>query len=58
MELSKKRAESVKAYLVSNFKIDAARLTTDGFGETKPIAKNDTDQGRAQNRRVELVKQQ
>jgi len=57
LDLSKKRAESVKAYLVQNFKVDATRLTTEGFGDTKPIAKNDTEQGRAQNRRVELAKQ-
>jgi outer membrane protein OmpA-like peptidoglycan-associated protein len=57
LDLSKKRAESVKAYLTTNFQIDAARLTSDGFGDTRPIAKNDTEQGRAQNRRVELVKQ-
>jgi outer membrane protein OmpA-like peptidoglycan-associated protein len=57
LELSKKRAEAVKQYLADKFQIDAARLTTNGFGDTKPIAKNDTEQGRAQNRRVELVKQ-
>jgi len=57
LDLSKKRAESVKTYLVQNFKVDAARLTTEGFGDTNPIAKNDTEQGRAQNRRVELAKQ-
>jgi OOP family OmpA-OmpF porin len=57
LELSKRRAESVKTYLVSKFQLDASRLTTEGFGDTRPIAKNDTDQGRAQNRRVELVKQ-
>jgi len=57
LDLSKKRAESVKTYLVQNFQIDASRLTTEGFGDTKPIAKNDTEQGRAQNRRVELAKQ-
>ena len=57
LDLSKKRAESVKNYLVNNFQIDAPRLSTDGFGDTRPIAKNDTEQGRAQNRRVELVKQ-
>lgn len=57
LELSKKRAESVKIYLVEKFKVDGARLTTEGFGDTKPIAKNDTEQGRAQNRRVELAKQ-
>ncbi|MGH9856676.1 MAG: OmpA family protein, partial [Acidobacteriota bacterium] len=57
LDLSKKRAESVKNYLTTNFQIDPSRLATDGFGDTRPIAKNDTDQGKAQNRRVELVKQ-
>jgi OmpA-OmpF porin, OOP family len=57
LDLSKKRAESVKTYLVQKGGIDGARLTTQGFGDTKPIAKNDTDVGRAQNRRVELVRQ-
>jgi outer membrane protein OmpA-like peptidoglycan-associated protein len=57
LELSRKRADSVKAYLVQNFTIEASRLTTEGFGDTRPIAKNDTEQGRTQNRRVELAKQ-
>jgi outer membrane protein OmpA-like peptidoglycan-associated protein len=57
LDLSKRRAEAVKAVLVSQFKVDAARLTTAGLGATKPIDSNDTPQGRAQNRRVEFVKQ-
>ena len=57
LDLSKKRAESVKTYLTGKFQIDAARLSTEGYGDTRPVAKNDTDQERAQNRRVELVKQ-
>jgi len=57
LELSKKRAESVKTHLTEKFQIDASRLSTEGYGDTRPIAKNDTEQGRAQNRRVELVKQ-
>ncbi len=55
LELSKKRAESVKRYLVENFQIDPKRLETRGFGASRPIASNDTVWGRAQNRRVELV---
>ena len=53
----KRRAEAVKAVLVSQFSVDAERLTTNGLGATKPIDSNDTPQGRAQNRRVEFVKQ-
>jgi flagellar motor protein MotB len=41
---------------VKTFGIGAGRLTTAGFGDTKPVGSNATDAGRAQNRRVELVK--
>ncbi len=57
LDLSKRRAEAVKGVLVSQFAVDTARLTTAGLGATKPIDPNDTPQGRAQNRRVEFVKQ-
>jgi len=57
LDLSRRRAEAVKAVLVAQFKVDAARLSTKGLGATKPIDTNDTPQGRSQNRRVELVKQ-
>jgi OOP family OmpA-OmpF porin len=57
LDLSKRRAEAVKAVLVSQFRVDAARLTTAGLGATKPVDSNDTPQGRAQNRRVEFVRQ-
>jgi len=57
LDLSKRRAEAVRAVLVSQFKIDASRLLTAGLGATKPVESNDTAQGRAQNRRVEFVKQ-
>ena len=55
--LSQQRADSVKAYLVAAG-IAAGRLQTQGYGESKPVADNATELGRAQNRRVELVKQQ
>ena len=55
-DLSVRRAASVKAYLVSNNQIDAARLESQGFGETKPIDVNTSPEGKANNRRVELVK--
>jgi outer membrane protein OmpA-like peptidoglycan-associated protein len=56
LKLSQDRAASVKTYLVQTFSIPAARLTTAGFGDTKPVADNTAESGRAQNRRVELVK--
>jgi outer membrane protein OmpA-like peptidoglycan-associated protein len=56
LALSRARAEAVKAYLVSTLHVAADRLTTAGFGDTKPVADNATDAGRARNRRVELVK--
>ena len=52
MRLSEKRAENVKAYLVDNFGIDADRLEAKGYGETRPIADNETKQGQQKNRRV------
>ena len=51
--LSEKRAESVKAYFVSSG-IDTRRVSMRGFGELKPIASNDTAEGRARNRRIDL----
>jgi outer membrane protein OmpA-like peptidoglycan-associated protein/curli biogenesis system outer membrane secretion channel CsgG len=56
LELSKRRAEAVKNILVSQFSIDAGRLTTAGFGSSKPIGTNNTPEGKAQNRRVEFVR--
>jgi outer membrane protein OmpA-like peptidoglycan-associated protein len=57
MDLSKRRADAVKTVLVTQFNVDGARLSTAGLGSTRPVDSNDTPQGRAQNRRVELVKQ-
>jgi outer membrane protein OmpA-like peptidoglycan-associated protein len=51
--LSKKRAASVMDYLVGRG-IRSLRLVPRGYGETQPVASNDTDEGRAKNRRVEL----
>ena len=52
--LSKRRAEAVSAYLVSTG-VDAAKLREIGRGENDPIASNDTKEGQAENRRVEIV---
>ena len=53
MRLSRQRAESVRGYLVRGG-INANRISAQGYGETQPVASNDTDAGRAQNRRVEM----
>ncbi|MFZ5758790.1 MAG: OmpA family protein [Thermodesulfobacteriota bacterium] len=53
--LSLQRAESVKKYMVEKFHINPARLSTRGFGFNRPIATNDTEQGRQENRRVVAV---
>ena len=57
LALSRKRAETIKMALVSQFDIQFSRIQTDGKGENDPIANNDTDAGKAQNRRVEFIKQ-
>jgi outer membrane protein OmpA-like peptidoglycan-associated protein len=54
LDLSKRRAAAVKAALVTRYHIDAARLGSNGYGASSPKEKNDTPEGRARNRRVEL----
>jgi outer membrane protein OmpA-like peptidoglycan-associated protein len=54
LDLSKRRAAAVKAALVGRYGIDPARLATGGYGEGSPRATNETPEGRARNRRVEL----
>jgi len=53
LDLSNRRAATVKNWLVRNG-ISADRITTRGMGESQPIADNETEAGRAQNRRVEI----
>ena len=54
-QLSAARAAAVKAALVRDYGVDAARMSTTGLGERRPIESNATLAGRARNRRVELV---
>ena len=54
MDLSKRRAQSVAAVLTANG-VPASRIVTTGVGPTQPVASNATEQGRAANRRVEVV---
>lgn len=54
--LSERRARSVRAVLIERYGIAEERLESSGLGETKPVATNDTPEGRQTNRRVELVK--
>ena len=57
LKLSKARAEAVKSALINIYKVSGDRLTTDGKGESVPVSDNSTTEGKAQNRRVEFVKQ-
>lgn len=56
-DLSLRRAETVKKTLVEKYGADSARISTKGWGAEQPLVDNGTDEGRAINRRVELVKQ-
>ncbi len=55
LNLSDRRAKAVMKYLTSKGGIEKAKLKAKGYGETRPIASNDTDDGREQNRRVEFT---
>ncbi len=54
LDLSRRRAESIKLYLVKHFAIPPEKIASQGFGESRPIADNNNYQGRQQNRRVEI----
>lgn len=55
MQLSQRRAESVVKALVTDFGIDPSRLSAQGYGKTKPVADNATEEGRAKNRRINAI---
>lgn len=57
LDLSKRRSAAVKDALVKRYSVDAPRLVTSGFGKSQPKDTNDTIEGRAHNRRVELIRQ-
>jgi outer membrane protein OmpA-like peptidoglycan-associated protein len=52
--LSQRRAQAVREYLIAQFQIEPRLVTTEGYGETRPIASNQTNAGRRLNRRVEV----
>ena len=55
LDLSQRRSASVKRALVERYHVDGSRLSTAGYGDSSPIDTNDTLEGRARNRRVELT---
>jgi outer membrane protein OmpA-like peptidoglycan-associated protein len=55
LALSRRRAEAVSAFLTSELNVPAFRLSSVGYGETQPIANNDTEQGRERNRRIDII---
>src|SRR6202012_1717481 len=57
LDLSKRRAAAVKQALVARYHVAPERLSTDGFGASRPVESNETLEGRARNRRVELTRE-
>ncbi len=55
LQLSQRRADAVRAYLLGHMNLATYRISAMGYGETRPISSNDTAQGRARNRRIDLV---
>jgi len=55
MTLSQERADAVMSYLLANMDIEPLRMEAKGYGETNPIANNETAQGRKLNRRIDIV---
>ncbi|MBI9072671.1 MAG: OmpA family protein [Melioribacteraceae bacterium] len=54
-QLSEKRANAVREYLLANTNLSGSEVTATGFGKTKPVANNETEEGRAKNRRIDVV---
>ena len=54
-KLSQERAESVQQYMINAMRIPTYRLIATGYGETRPVASNETEAGRARNRRIDIV---
>ena len=55
LALSRRRAEAVSVFLTSELNVPAFRISSVGYGETQPIANNDTEQGRERNRRIDVI---
>lgn len=55
LKLSTERAEAVREYMLATGSVDASRLFAAGYGESRPIASNDTEEGRRKNRRIDIV---
>ncbi len=55
LALSRRRAEAVSMFLTNELNVPAFRFSAVGYGETQPIANNDTEQGRARNRRIDVI---
>jgi len=53
--LSQDRADAVKQYIVSNFAVNPEKVSSIGYGESRPVATNETQEGRSRNRRIDLV---
>jgi outer membrane protein OmpA-like peptidoglycan-associated protein len=54
LELSRARARSVRDYFIESGRVLPARVSSEGYGETLPVASNDTEEGRARNRRIDI----
>ena len=54
-KLSQDRAESVQQYMINAMRLPSYRLIATGYGETRPVASNETESGRAKNRRIDIV---